>query len=104
MTLTFDGINGYYLPYEKINKRILNQFFKNKKGILANAKYDVKALYLDGIKTCEISEDVVLLHHILNTQRRTNSIKSLAWLIGFGGYQNKLESYSLYIGQHRIRT
>jgi DNA polymerase-1 len=93
LTLSFDGNNGYYLPYEKINKRLLTNFFKNKYQILANGKFDCKALYLDGIRNCKIDEDITILFHMLNTERQTNGLKSLSWLIGLGGYEKDLETF-----------
>jgi len=94
LTTSFDGINGYYLSYEKINKRLLAKFFKDKYGIWANGKFDTKAMKLvSNINTVVEEEDVTLLHHVLNIQRKSNSIKALSWLIGFGGYEDELEDY-----------
>jgi len=93
ITMSFDGVKGYYLPFDKINKRILRQFFSNKKGILANGKYDTKCLHYAGIQNLQIADDVILMNKVLNTERMSNSIKSLAWLIGMGGYDHSLDSY-----------
>jgi len=96
ITITFDGKEGYYVPYDSCNKRLLEKFFSNKYQILANGKYDVTGLYVkDQLTTCKVDEDITLLFHVLNTERRLNSIKSLAWLIGFGGYDSKLEEYKI---------
>ena len=93
LTLTFDGVTGYYLDMSKVNKRLLSQFFKNKYQILANGKYDVKALKRLGIFNCKVDEDIILLSHILSTERSSNGLKSLAWLIGMGGYDSALDDY-----------
>lgn len=95
LTLSFDGINGYYLPFEKINKRILSQFFsKEREYITAFGKYDMLALYNVGIKNAKVTEDIVLLWHLLNTSRVKNSLKSLSWLMpDCGGYDEQLEEY-----------
>ncbi len=91
LTLTFDGLTGYYLPFEKIDLRILDDFFKNKHQILANGKYDTKALKLLGLKNCRVDQDITILFHMLSTERTRNGLKILAWLIGFGGYDKKLD-------------
>ncbi|HPJ87238.1 MAG TPA: DNA polymerase [Candidatus Pacearchaeota archaeon] len=101
LTLSFDGKNGYYLPFDKIDKNKLNLFFKNKKGIGANLKYDIKAMSRYDIDNCVVDEDVILLYHLLNTVRETNSLKSLAWLIGFGGYDTDLDDF---IQKYKIKN
>lgn len=93
MTISFDGKKGYYLPFDKIDKRQLNSFLSDKESIGANIKYDVKTLNRFGINRINMSEDVITLYHLLNTNRRSNSLKSLAWLIGFGGYDTELDEY-----------
>lgn len=94
ITMSFDGKTGYYLPFDKINKRVLRQFLLNKKSILANGKYDTKCLHNAGISDIIIEDDVILMNKVLNTTRMSNSIKSLAWLIGFGGYDSELDAYT----------
>jgi DNA polymerase I-like protein with 3'-5' exonuclease and polymerase domains len=93
ITMSFDGVKGYYLPFDKIDKSLLKQFFSNKKGILANGKYDTKCLHNAGIENLQIADDVILMNKVLNTERMSNSIKALAWLIGMGGYDYNLDSY-----------
>ncbi|HRT03245.1 MAG TPA: DNA polymerase [Candidatus Diapherotrites archaeon] len=92
-TISFDGITGYYIPVENINKRLLSIFFQNKKIITANGKFDAKAvLKIFGIKI-KIEEDIVLLAHILNTFRTKNGLKTLAWFVNLGGYDKDLSIY-----------
>ena len=95
LTLCFDGVNGYYLPFNKINIRFLNKFFQGKECYGANIKYDCKALRVFGVTTIVSSEDIILLYHVLNTLRKHNSLKSLAWLLpeGLGGYDQALDDY-----------
>lgn len=93
VSLSFDGNTGYYLPFEDIDKNILSDFFKNKYQITANGKFDLLALGNKDIENCKVHEDVTLLFHLLNTERKTNSIKVLAWLIGFGGYDEVFDNY-----------
>ena len=93
ITLTFDGITGYYLPFEKINKRLLCRFLKGKDILMANPKFDILTLYNCGVLGIKASDDINMLFHVLNTSRKSNSLKALAWLIGFGGYDEELEKY-----------
>jgi DNA polymerase I-like protein with 3'-5' exonuclease and polymerase domains len=90
---SFDGITGYYLPMEIINKRKFSGWLNGKKQYLASGKYDWKALERERIFGVVIEEDIPLIFHILNTERDSNSIKVLAWLIGFGGYEDELDAY-----------
>jgi len=101
LTLSFDGIDGYYLPFEKINKRILSQFFKNKYQITANGKFDIKAMLRMGIQNSKVDEDITILAHLLNTERTLNGLKSLAWLVNMGGYEKELDNY---IQKYKIKN
>ena len=98
ITMSFDGMTGYYIPTANLNWHSFFQFIKDKKQIWANGKYDWEMLEREAIKanvecTCRIDGDVPVLFHLLNSERTLNSIKSLAWLIGFGGYDGDLDRY-----------
>ena len=101
ITMSFDGKKAYYLPFDKINNRLLQKFFSNKKGILANGKYDTKCLHLSGIPNLKIEDDIILLHKILNTERVSKGLKSLSWLIGLGGYDRELD---IYVNKYKIKN
>lgn len=101
LTLSFDGISGYYLPFDKINNRVLGQFFKNKYQITANGKFDVKAMLRMGVKNSKVDEDIIILAHLLNTERTLNGLKSLAWLVNMGGYDKELDNY---IKKYKIKN
>jgi len=92
-SMSFDGKIGYYFPFENIDKRALSNFFKDKYQLLSNGKFDIKALQLLRIFNVKQDEDVSLLYHILNTSRTTNSIKSLSWILGYGGYEREVDDY-----------
>jgi len=93
ITMSFDGITGYYIPINIIEKDLFEDFIENKFLIASNGKYDSKGLKRVGIKNMKVSEDTTLVFHLLNTERDSNSLKVLAWLIGFGGYDKKLSEY-----------
>lgn len=92
ITISFDGDKGYYLPFdERTNKRLLSKFFKNKYQILANGKYDVKAMLISRVSNTKVDEDITILAHLLNTERQKNGLKTLAWYVGLGGYDSNLD-------------
>jgi len=93
ITFTYDGKKGYYWPFDETSTRLLNRFYQDKYQITANGKYDLKALYNKGADNKRLEEDITLLYHLLNTERKGNGLKALAWLIGFGGYDKKLDEY-----------
>jgi DNA polymerase-1 len=93
VTISFDGITGYFLNFDKCNLRKFNKFLSNKKLITANGKYDKKALYNVGISKFNIYEDITILYHLLNTDRMKNGLKSMSWILGFGGYDDKLDEF-----------
>jgi len=90
---SFDGITGYVLPMDIINKRRFSGWLKDKYQIWANGKYDCKCLNREKISGHHVDEDIPLIYHILNTERESNSIKVLSWFIGFGGYEDDLDEY-----------
>jgi DNA polymerase-1 len=98
VTLTFDGVTGYYLPFSIMDLELFFKFIKNKRQIWANGKYDCEILEeiarKKGIEpTCKVDEDVIYIFHLLNTERSSNSIKSTSWLLGLGGYDRDLDKH-----------
>lgn len=91
ITLSYDGITGYYLNYNNIDKKILNDFFKsNKEFIWHNYKFDGKMLLEDGIHS-RCTFDTMLASHSLN-ENSPNGLKPLSWLYTcYGGYEDKLQ-------------
>lgn len=100
-TCSFDGKTGYYLDYKDINKETLGEWLRDKYQIGANLKYDRKALLRVGVDCGEIKDDVILLWHVLNTVKTKVGLKTIAWQIGFGGYDQPLEDYKK---KHNIRN
>ena len=98
LTLCFedDPYTGYFLPYELIDKKLLNDFFSNKKLVGNNSKYDIKWLTVKGEverKNLSIHWDNMKGSHALN-ELQFNSLKSDAWLdTPYGGYDFPLEKY-----------
>jgi len=91
LTLAFDTTTGYYLEFSEIDVGLLSEFLYGRKQVYANGAFDVLWLAYFGVRNLELSDDVVRLFKLLYSERRKNSIKSLAWLIGVGGYDRELE-------------
>lgn len=98
LTLSKDGKTAYYLRFMDVNTgeifidiSILSEFLLVKKQIWANGKFDCKWLEKFNVKNCRVDEDVILLFHFLSTERSRNSIKTNCWMLGFGGYERKLD-------------
>ena len=90
-TCSFDGITGYYLPWELVDPVLMNDFLEGKTQILANGKFDVRFLRHRGINHARVDIDTFILGHILN-EMRNNSLKTHAWIYTkHGGYDNPLE-------------
>ena len=95
LTLTFDGVTGYYLPWKDIDVDLLSQFFRSKRSIGSNLKYDVKWLVTRGVDrdALWITGDTQHLGHLLNEMRR-NGLKPLSWIYtSMGGYDEDLDRY-----------
>lgn len=93
LTLTFDGITGYFLRWNKIDLKILNRFFENKFQIGANLKFDCKFARHRGVSNAKIDFDTYNAGHVLN-EMRNNGLKAHAFLFTpWGGYDDDLENY-----------
>ena len=91
LTLAFeeDLYKGYYFDWSKLDRGVLNNFFKGKKLVGNNLKYDVKWLVVHGEldrENLEIYWDNMNSSHFIN-ETQSSSLKSDAWLYTtLGGY------------------
>jgi DNA polymerase I-like protein with 3'-5' exonuclease and polymerase domains len=93
VTCSFDGITGYYIRWNVVNKRKLAALLKNNIQLGANLKFDIKFFWARGIPTARVDEDVVVMGHTLD-ETRSNSLKALAYYYTpFGGYDLELDEY-----------
>lgn len=95
LTMSFDGVTGYYLPWDKIDTKVLSEFLRGKKQILQNGKFDAKFVILNGVDrdAINIYHDTWNGSHIINEMQRSG-LKSDAWIYtDMGGYDNDLEKY-----------
>ncbi len=93
VSASFDGITGYYIPWELFSVEEFDDLIKNKYQIGANKKFDDKFLKYQGLKNGYTHSDVLQLGHILN-EMRFNGLKSLAYYYTQnGGYDFELDQY-----------
>lgn len=93
ITLSFDGIVGYYVPWRFVDKEHLAELLANNIQTGANLKFDIKFLWREGISTARVDEDVVAMGHVLD-ETRSNSLKALAYFYSeYGGYEYPLDEY-----------
>jgi len=97
ISLSFDGLTGYYLKFQDINKEVFEEFLKGKNLIWNNGKFDIKSLCNSknniNRESLSIFWDNWLSGHVLN-EMRSNSLKSQAFYYTyFGGYDDELDDY-----------
>ena len=95
ITASFDGEKAFFLSVEGMNLRLLNQWFKNKKLIMANGKFDIKMFYSFGVNIDNINLyfDTMNAHHVVN-EMQGHGLKTQAWLYDVnGGYDWELDEY-----------
>lgn len=93
ITMSFDGAEGFYLPWQLVDKNLLTEFFKNKYQIGQNLKFDIKFLHRNGIPTANVNSDTLPLAQTLN-ESRANGLKALAfYYTQYGGYDRDLDTY-----------
>lgn len=93
ITMSFDGVTGYFLRWKDINPESLNTFFKGKIQYGANLKFDLRFLRHRGITNATLHFDTLNAGHLLN-EMRSNSLKTHAWIYSwYGGYDDELKKY-----------
>ena len=83
-----DKNNGYVTAFGKGKMEAINRSI----AIAHNGKYDLKALAAVS-EAGRVDHDTYVIAKMMNTSRRLYGLKSLAWLIGFGGYDSALDDY-----------
>jgi len=93
LTLSFDGVTGYYLRWKDIDIPTFNRFLEGKFQLGANLKFDVKFVRRLGVSNARIDFDSMQCGHMLN-EIRSNSLKTHAWIYtNIGGYDWDLENW-----------
>lgn len=94
ITITFDGVTGYFIPWKLVNVRQLSALISSCKHFIgANLKFDVKFLWMQGCRWPLPTDSTDELAHALNSDR-FKGLKSLAFFwTKFGGYDEELDTY-----------
>jgi DNA polymerase I-like protein with 3'-5' exonuclease and polymerase domains len=93
ITLTFDGLEGYYVPWKFVDKVLLGKLLANNIQLGANLKFDIKFLWQNGVPEARVDEDCNALGHVMD-ETRANSLKALAYYYSeYGGYDFALDEY-----------
>jgi DNA polymerase-1 len=94
INLAFDSKTGYVLPFDKIDPVLFSEYLSNiPHQIYAESRYDCKVFHRMGITGYRIDDDVITSHHLLNTEKTSNSIKVNGFFYGFGGWDKELENF-----------
>ncbi len=101
ITLSYDGVEGWYIPWKYVDKEKLNFILKNSIQIGANLKFDCNFLKYNGVPDARIDEDVLILAHCLD-ETRSNSLKAMAFYYSeYGGYERELDRFKAKLGKGR---
>lgn len=88
-----DGVHGYVWRWEDVDKRRLRKVLSTAKRItLANAKFDMKFIYRNGVTGWYPTDDTTLLAHCMNSWR-PKGLKPNTWYTdgAIGGYDDELD-------------
>lgn len=95
LTISFDGISGYYIPWEVVDVNELSKLMLSAKNKIAvNGKFDLKFLWKNGLdESVHLDNDIMLMVHCMNSIQHAG-LKSSAFLYTpYGGYDNTLDVY-----------
>ena len=91
LTITWNGIDGYFIPWDSVSKRLLACNIDScKHKITQNGKFDCKIMWNNGLPpySCEPTDDTGQLAHAIHSDR-PRGLKPLAYYYTyFGGYDN----------------
>jgi len=91
--LSVDGENSYVFDWENVDKRIFKKVLTTATRItLANAKFDVKFIWKNGVTGWYPTDDTVLLSHAINSNRSKGLKPGAIFYCGkFTGYDDELD-------------
>jgi DNA polymerase-1 len=88
--LAFDGDEGFYLDWDKVDTDLLSKFFEGKFTITANGKFDLEFLLHNKVKA-HVSYDVNYAFFMANSNRSSGLKDSTYYHTQFGGYDDELD-------------
>lgn len=96
LTITWNGQDGYFVPWNIVNKRLLVQNIEScKHRITQNGKFDCKIMWTNGLPfgSVEPTDDTGQLAHAIHSDRK-HGLKPLALFhTYFGGYDLELDKF-----------
>lgn len=93
LSMSYDGINGYFLLFADIDKSLLIELFEKKKTIWHNFQFDGRFLKKNGIENVKCHFDTLLASYACN-ENMSHGLKFLTWMhTKFGGYEKKLKGF-----------
>ncbi len=95
ITVCFDGIHGYYLPFELVDlEQFARLFISCKRTVGANPKYDIHVLWMHGLSQfCMCTDAQDELAHSLHSGRKQGLKPSSYYFTNMGGYDNELQVF-----------
>lgn len=101
LTITWNGVDGYFMPWEMVNKRLLAANIEScKHRITQNGKFDCKIMWSNGLPlhSCEPTDDTGQMSHAIHSDR-AKGLKPLAFYFTyFGGYDLGLDKFKTETG------
>lgn len=105
ITLSFDGVTGYYIRWRDVDVKRLDAFFKDKYCIGQNIKFDCKFLRYNGVRSVKIDWDTLNASQLVNEGGYAPSslvhgdlpihgLAVLGWMYSYyGGHKNEMTHY-----------
>jgi DNA polymerase I-like protein with 3'-5' exonuclease and polymerase domains len=94
ITMSFDGVTGYFIPWKFVNTRQLSALLSScKRRVGANLKFDTKFVWKNGVLWPTVTDSTDMMSHALNSDR-FKGLKPLAFFYTkFGGYDEELDKF-----------
>ncbi len=95
LTLCFDGITGYFIPWNLVPKVLFARMLASIKTTIvgANGKFDQKWVWANGVNARCFTDDIMILSHFVNTERHKGLKPQSFYYTFFGGYDYPLDLY-----------
>ena len=96
LTICWDGINGYYIPWEYVNRRLFAaNLMSCKHNTGANPKFDFKFYWQQGCGEYALypTDATDMLAHAIHSDRSKGLKPQAFFFTPFGGYDLKLDAW-----------
>lgn len=94
-TISWDGVNGYYVPFEYMDLKLFVEMCKScKHTVGANIRYDILMGRGNGMDVSYYpTDDINLLSHVYHSSRPKGLKPGSYFFTYFGGYDLELDAY-----------